>query len=73
MIWPPADADELLDQWDGLGRPEIPLSPGMTIVSLETWLDVPRGVFLLGNWPTAADLDVVRRFLLEYTPEERAG
>ena len=36
--WPPPDAAELLAWWEELGCREIPLSPGVSISNLRTWL-----------------------------------
>ena len=35
--WPPSDAVDLLARWEKLGRPEIPLSPGVLVTNLGTW------------------------------------
>ena len=35
--WPPPDAEELINMWDELGFPEIPLSPGITVSNLRIW------------------------------------
>jgi hypothetical protein len=36
--WLPPDASDLLTRWEELGRPEIPLSPGVLISNLQKWL-----------------------------------
>lgn len=63
-VWPPPDAADLVLIWNHLGCPEIPLSPGVSIACLETWL------FL--NWPERFIPDQVaaaRHFLWESLPE----
>jgi hypothetical protein len=52
---PPPDAELLLEQWRGRGRPEIPLSPGVSISNLETWL--------CSEVHTDDELAIVRGFL----------
>ena len=37
-IWPPTDADGLISRWNELDRPEIPLSPGVSISDLAVLL-----------------------------------
>ena len=37
-ISPPTDADGLISRWNELDRPEIPLSPGVSISDLAVWL-----------------------------------
>lgn len=60
VAWP----EDLVAQWHAVGKPIIPLSPGVTIVDLEKWLDVPRGIPLpQGRWPTAEDFTTIRLFM----------
>ena len=61
--WPPLDATELLRCWEALQRPEILLSPGLTITNLRTWL--------YPEWSQdrpPEHLSAVRRYLLESLP-----
>ena len=63
-FWPPQDAGELIFEWNHLGRPQKPLSPGVSIANLETWL--------CSRWWEERPSDqvaVVRRFLWEGLPE----
>ena len=62
--WPPQDAAELVFKWNHLGRPQIPLSPGVSIANLESWL--------CSNWPEELVPDqvaAVRHFVWESLPE----
>jgi len=36
-VWPPADAQQLLDRWREMESPVIPLSQGLAISNLERW------------------------------------
>ena len=59
-IWPPNDTAELVFKWNHLGRPQIPMSPGVSISSLESWF--------CSHWPDELVPDqvaAVRRFLWE--------
>jgi len=60
--WPPPDAADLVARWKELGRPEIPLSPGVFISNLERWLRPLHGL----PTPSHEDMVRVRRFLMEY-------
>ena len=41
LRWPPPDAANLVVRWKELGRPEIPLFPGMSVGNLERWFPSP--------------------------------
>ena len=66
--WPPPDAGDLAGRWETLGRPEIPLSPGVSISELERWLSP---AYNLPTWQPE-HIGQVRRFLLEYLPQGEA-
>ena len=57
-MWPPPDADGLISAWNELDRPEIPLSPGVSISDLAVWLHpaIPRDHM-------AEHLEIVRRLI----------
>ncbi len=55
----PEDALELLGQWEILGQPEIPLSPGVSISNLGEWF---CSAYLSEHLPA------VRHFLWESLP-----
>jgi len=62
--WPPPDAADLLARWKELGRPEIPLSTGMTITDLDRWLYPSHG---LPVWKPE-ELPSIRGYLVEHLP-----
>ena len=55
-MWPPPDADGLISAWNELDRPEIPLSPGVSISDLAVWLQPAIPIE-----HTAEQLEIVRR------------
>ena len=57
-IWPPTDADGLISRWNELDRPEIPLSPGVSISDLAVWLQPAIPIE-----HTAEQLEIVRRLI----------
>ena len=57
-IWPPTDADGLISRWNELDRPEIPLSPGVSISDLAVWLHPAIPIE-----HTAEHLEIVRRLI----------
>ena len=57
-IWPPTDADGLISRWNELDRPEIPLSPGVSISDLAVWLHPAIPIE-----HTAEHLEIVRRVI----------
>ena len=57
-IWPPTDADGLISRWNELDRPEIPLSPGVSISDLAVWLHPAIPIE-----HTAEQLEIVRRVI----------
>ena len=57
-IWPPTDADGLISRWNELDRPEIPLSPGVSISDLAVWLQPAIPIE-----HTAEHLEIVRRVI----------
>ena len=57
-IWPPTDADGLISRWNELDRPEIPLSPGVSISDLAVWLHPPISIEHM-----AEHLETVRRVI----------
>lgn len=63
-FWPPQDAIELVAKWNQLERPQIPLSPGVSIADLERWLRS-------GEWEdrVSDQVSMVRRFLWEGLPK----
>ena len=60
--WPPADAEELTAAWLELGSPPIPVSPGVTIISLHKWFQPQPGGVL-----RQVHLAAVRVFICEGT------
>ena len=63
-VWPLQDAAELVYMWNQIGRPRIPVSPGVTIACLETWL--------CSNWSDILvhkQVAAVRHFLWESLPK----
>jgi hypothetical protein len=61
--WPILDATELLAQWEALGCPQIPLSPGVSISNLKKWINTH-----IPGQLSEEHLAVVRRFLWEGLP-----
>jgi hypothetical protein len=61
--WTAPNADDLIVQWEALGCPQIPLSPGVAISSLRKWINsqIPEQL-------SVEHLAVVRRFLWEGLP-----
>ena len=62
--WPLHDTADLVFIWNRLGHPKIPVSPGVSVVCLETWL--------CSNWSENRVIDQVaamRHFLLESLPD----
>jgi hypothetical protein len=61
--WTTPDAEDLIAQWEALGCPQIPLSPGVSISSLKKWINshIPGQL-------SVEHLAVVRRFLWEGLP-----
>ena len=61
--WPPPDSEELLARWETQGCQEIPVSPGVSISNLRTWLypDYPQDRL-------AEHLSAVRGWLIEGLP-----
>ena len=57
-IWPPTDADGLISRWNELDRPEIPLSPGVSISDLAVWLHPAIPIEHM-----AEHLEIVRRLI----------
>ena len=57
-MWPPPDADGLISRWNELDRPEIPLSPGVSISDLAVWLHPSIPIE-----HTAEHLEIVRRVI----------
>ena len=57
-VWPPPDADGLISAWNELDRPEIPLSPGVSISDLAVWLQPAIPIE-----HTAEQLEIVRRLI----------
>ena len=57
-MWPPPDADGLISAWNELDRPEIPLSPGVSISDLAVWLQPAIPIE-----HTAEHLEIVRRVI----------
>ena len=57
-MWPPPDADGLISAWNELDRPEIPLSPGVSISDLAVWLQPAIPIE-----HTAEQLEIVRRLI----------
>ena len=61
--WPLQDAADLIFIWNHLGRPKIPVSPGVSIVCLETWLCSRSEYCVIEQVAT------VRHFLWESLPD----
>ena len=61
--WPPPESEELLARWETQGCQEIPVSPGVSISNLRTWLnpDYPQDRL-------AEQLAAVRGWLIEGLP-----
>ena len=62
-FWIAPDAEDLMAQWEALGCPQIPLSPGVSISNLKKWIDshIPSPL-------SDEHLATVRRFLWEGLP-----
>ena len=61
--WPPSDAEELIAAWEVHGRPEIPLSPGISVSNLRTWFHP-----VLPFEHMAEHMEAVRGFIYEGLP-----
>jgi hypothetical protein len=61
--WTAPDAEDLVAQWEALGCPQIPLSPGVSISNLRKWINAHSHSQL-----SEAHLTTVRHFLLEGLP-----
>ena len=57
-IWPPTDAAGLISRWNELDRPEIPLSPRVSISDLAVWLHPAIPIEHM-----AEHLEIVRRLI----------
>ncbi len=64
FTWPPTDAADLVAQWEDVGCPPIPLSPGLSISDLERWISPVHQL------PTRNPEHIIqiRHFLLEHLP-----